>query len=59
MEPWARDGTGLLDTVGGSIARWGRDATAGIPTVHGGVPTVTELAVQAGLINASASLCPE
>ena len=26
---WAAGGTGLLDTVGGSIARWGRDGGAG------------------------------
>jgi Protein of unknown function (DUF3995) len=89
---WAAGGTGLLDTVGGSIARWGRDGGAGVRlalvaivvlklaaawlplralkeprqptvrrlawleagvlTVYGGVATVTELAVQAGVINA-------
>jgi hypothetical protein len=27
---WAVGGTGLLDTVGGSIARWGRDGGAGV-----------------------------
>lgn len=27
---WAAGGTGLLDTVGGSIARWGRDGGAGV-----------------------------
>jgi hypothetical protein len=27
---WAVGGTGLLDTVGGSIARWGRDGGLGI-----------------------------
>ncbi len=27
---WAAGGTGLLDTVGGAIARWGRDGGAGV-----------------------------
>ena len=27
---WAAGGTGLLDTVGGSIERWGRDGGAGV-----------------------------
>jgi hypothetical protein len=27
---WAVGGTGLLDTVGGSVARWGRDGGAGV-----------------------------
>ncbi len=27
---WAAGGTGLLDTVGGSIARWGHDGGAGV-----------------------------
>jgi hypothetical protein len=27
---WAAGGTGLLDTVGGSIARWGRDGGVGV-----------------------------
>jgi Protein of unknown function (DUF3995) len=27
---WAAGGTGLLDTVGGSIARWGRDGGANV-----------------------------
>jgi Protein of unknown function (DUF3995) len=27
---WAAGGTGLLDTVGGSIAHWGRDGGAGV-----------------------------
>jgi hypothetical protein len=89
---WAAGGTGLLDTVGGPIAHWGRDGgasvrlalvaivvlklaaawlplralkeprqstirrlawlEAGILTVYGGVETVTELAVEVGLINA-------
>jgi hypothetical protein len=93
---WAAGGTGLLDTVGGSIARWARDGgvgvrlvlvavvvlklvaawlplralseprqstvrrlawlQAGILTVYGGVETVTELAVRAGLINAGKSI---
>jgi Protein of unknown function (DUF3995) len=89
---WAAGGTGLLDTVGGSIARWGRDGgvgvrlvlvviialklaaawlplralreppqptvrrlawlEAGILTVYGGVLTVADLAVEAGLLKA-------
>jgi hypothetical protein len=93
---WAAGVTGLLDTVGGSIARWGRAGGAGVHTalarivalkllpawlpvraarapyvrtvwrlawleaailtVYGGVLTAADLAVQAGILKAGASV---
>ena len=34
---WAAGGTGLLDTVGGSIARWGRDGGMGVRLALAGI----------------------
>jgi hypothetical protein len=52
---WAAGGTGLLNTVGGSIARWGRD---GGPGVRVALAAVVVLKLVAAWLPARAILAP-